>query len=321
MVKINQSDEEVYDIIGDIHGEAETLKKLLNHLGYTEGELGYSHPERKAVFVGDFVDRGPEIFKTLSIVMKMVTSGNAYAVVGNHELNVLAYYTKDSDGLFLRDHNLKNKTQIKKTYEEFKLDKAKRKKYLKWLRSLPIFLELDGFRVVHASWDHEAVEIIKKENPENRLSKKFLRRIYFERGKVFNALMLLLKGREFTMPDDMVLKDGYGFKRTAYRIKWWEPMQGKGFEDISFGNRFKLPNYTIPRELCYDIPTYPKDELPVFFGHYCLNGKAGVIRENLCCVDGCIANGGIMVAYRWNGGSLDSENIVKIKKVKKVETI
>jgi Calcineurin-like phosphoesterase. len=105
----------VYDIIGDIHGEAETLKKLLKFLGYTKGDSGYSHPERKAVFVGDFVDRGPAIFETLGIVMKMVTSGNAYAIVGNHELNVLAYYTKDSDGLFLRDHNLKNKTQIKKT--------------------------------------------------------------------------------------------------------------------------------------------------------------------------------------------------------------
>jgi hypothetical protein len=321
LVKINQSEESVYDIIGDIHGEAETLKKLLKSLGYTDSEFGYSHPEKKAVFVGDFVDRGPKIFETLRIVKKMVTAGNAYAVLGNHELNVLAFYTKDDDGQFLREHNLKNKTQIKNTYEEFKLNKEQRKKYLKWLRTLPVFLELDGFRVVHASWDDEAVELLKKENPENRLSKKFLRRIYFERGKVFKALMLLLKGREFNMPDDMVLKDGYGFKRTAYRIKWWEPMQGKSFEDISFGNKFKLPGYTIPPELCYDIPLYPKNELPVFFGHYCLNKKAGVIRENLCCVDGCIANGGGMLAYRWNGEKLNANNLVRVEKVRKVKAI
>ncbi|WP_171594432.1 metallophosphoesterase [Marinifilum caeruleilacunae] len=309
----------MYDIIGDIHGEAETLKKLLKSLGYNDSEEGFFHPERKAVFVGDFVDRGPQIFETLKIVKKMVTSNNAYAVVGNHELNVLAYYTKDEDGAYLRDHNLKNKTQIKKTYEEFKIDKEKRKKYLKWLRTLPIFLELDGFRVVHASWDDKAVELIRRENPENRLSKKFLRRIYFERGEVFNALMLLLKGREFNMPDDMVLKDGYGFKRSAYRIKWWEPMQGKSFNDISFGNKFKLPSYTIPIELCYDIPLYPESDLPVFFGHYCLNEKAGVIRNNLCCVDGCIANGGVMIAYRWDNKKLDQSNLIRIEKVKKVE--
>ncbi|WP_421918967.1 metallophosphoesterase [Marinifilum sp.] len=316
MEKINEAEQKVYDIIGDIHGEAETLKKLLLILGYTENEFGYFHPERKAIFVGDFVDRGPKIFETLKIVKKMVTAGSAYAVLGNHELNVLAFYTKDDDGLYLRDHNLKNKTQIKHTYEEFKLDKDRRKKYLKWLRTLPIFLELEDFRVVHASWDHKAVELLKKENPENRLSKNFLRRIYFERGKVYDAVLLLLKGREFNLPDNMVLKDGYGFKRTSFRIKWWEPMQGKSFQDISFGNKFNLPNYTIPPELCYDIPLYPKEDLPVFFGHYCLNGNAGVIRKNICCVDGCIANGGVLVAYRYNGKKLNSDNIVKVKKTK-----
>ena len=312
----------MYDIIGDIHGEADTLQHMLLTLGYENGEDGFYHPKRKAVFVGDFVDRGPKIFETLEIVKKMVTAGNAYAVVGNHELNVLTYYTKDEDGQFLREHNLKNKTQIKNTYEEFKLDKSRRKECLKWLRSLPIFLELDEFRVVHASWDDEAIALLKKENPENRLSKTFLRRVYFERGKVFKALMLLLKGREFNFPDDMILKDAYGFKRSAYRIKWWEPMNGKSFEDISFGNRFHLPEYTIPSQLCYDIPLYSLDELPVFFGHYCLNSKAGVIRENLCCVDGCVANGGSLVAYKWNGSKkLDQSNIISVDKVKKSELV
>jgi hypothetical protein len=308
----------VYDIIGDIHGELDTLKQMLEKLGYEEGEKGYYHPERIAVFVGDFVDRGPNIIGSLDLVKKMVDNGNAFAVVGNHELNVLAYYTKDKDGYYLRDHNLKNQTQIKRTYEEFKGNKELRKYYLKWLRSLPIFLEFEDFRIVHACWDQEAVDLLKIENPDNCLSKKFLRRIYSKRGKLFNATMLLLKGREFNLPNDMVLKDSYGFKRTAYRIKWWEPMEGKGFDEISFGNRFKLPNYTIPNELCYPIPLYREDELPVFFGHYCRNSNAGVVRNNLCCVDGCIANGGELIAYQWNGQKeLDQSNIVRVSKVLK----
>lgn len=309
----------MYDIIGDIHGEAETLKHMLFSLDYVEGEEGFYHPTRKAVFVGDLVDRGPKIFESLEIVRQMVEAENAYAIVGNHELNVLAYYTKGDDGNYLREHSLKNKTQIKKTHGEFKLDKEKRKSYLKWLRSLPLFIELEGFRVVHACWDQKAIDLLKKENPENRLSKNFLRKIYFERGKTFNAVMLLLKGREFTLPDDMVLKDGYGFKRSAYRIKWWEPMNGKSFEDISFGNRFHLPKYTIPSQLDIDIPLYSDDELPVFFGHYCLGDKGGVVRKNLCCVDGCLANGGVLLAYRWEKSKkLDQKNIIWVKKVKNV---
>lgn len=312
----------VYDIIGDIHGEALTLEHMLLSLGYEEGTEGFFHPERKAIFVGDFMDRGSEIIRGLSIVKKMVDHGNAYAIVGNHELNVIAFYTKDEDGIYLREHNLKNKTQIKKSYEAFKTDNVTRKKYLKWLRSLPLFLEFDDFRVVHACWDHDAIELLKKENPENRLSKRFLRRIYFERGKLFKATMLLLKGREFSLPGDLVLKDGYGFKRTAYRIKWWEPMNGKSFEDISYGNRFKLPNYNIPEQLCYDIPLYQKDEKPVFFGHYCMNEKAGVVRDNLCCVDGCVANGGSLIAYRWNGSrKLNQDRLIRVDRVKKSKVL
>lgn len=308
----------MYDIIGDIHGEVETLKHLLLSLDYVEGEEGYSHPERKAVFVGDFVDRGSRIFETLELVQKMVEAGNAYAVVGNHELNVLSFYTKDSDGLYLKEHNIKNKTQIKKTYEEFSTDKLRRKKIVKWLRTLPLFLELDGFRVVHACWDQEAVDLLKKKNPENCLSKRFLRKINFGSGKLFKATMLLLKGRDFTMPSDLILKDDYGFKRSSFRIKWWEPMNGKSFRDISFGNKFQLPNYTLPSQLIFDIPLYLEEEKPVFFGHYCLGSAAGFVRSNLCCVDACLANGGSLVAYCWDGRfPLDSKKLFWVKKVKK----
>ena len=50
-----------YDIIGDIHGHASELTKLLDHLNYKPSNTGYSHKDgRKVIFVGDFVDRGKE---------------------------------------------------------------------------------------------------------------------------------------------------------------------------------------------------------------------------------------------------------------------
>ena len=83
----------MYDIIGDVHGYASVLKKLLLQIGYIKTENGYSHSSRKAIFVGDFVNRGPEIRKTIRIVRKMVENGNALAIIGNHEINAITYYS------------------------------------------------------------------------------------------------------------------------------------------------------------------------------------------------------------------------------------
>lgn len=80
-----------FDIIGDVHGCADELKALLTELGYTAPDgSSWSHPEgRKAVFVGDLVDRGPRIPEVLRTVMSMVSSGNALAVPGNHDIKLL----------------------------------------------------------------------------------------------------------------------------------------------------------------------------------------------------------------------------------------
>lgn len=84
-----------FDVIGDVHGCADELEELLTELGYVEAEqvdspIGrsprYEHPEgRKAVFVGDLVDRGPRVLDTVRIVAAMVESGNGFCVPGNHD--------------------------------------------------------------------------------------------------------------------------------------------------------------------------------------------------------------------------------------------
>ena len=59
----------MYDFIGDIHGHADKLEELFLKLGYTQKGNAYEHPERKAFFVGDYIDRGPKIKKTLKICL------------------------------------------------------------------------------------------------------------------------------------------------------------------------------------------------------------------------------------------------------------
>jgi protein phosphatase len=81
-----------FDVIGDIHGCRSELESLLSRLGYAiaRDEAGRAcdavHPEgRRAVFVGDLVDRGPDSPGVLRLVMGMVNAGHALCVPGNHE--------------------------------------------------------------------------------------------------------------------------------------------------------------------------------------------------------------------------------------------
>lgn len=81
-----------FDVVGDVHGCRTELERLLGELGYQlrSDESGRSvdavHPQgRRAVFVGDLVDRGPDSPGVLRLVMGMVAGGNALCVPGNHE--------------------------------------------------------------------------------------------------------------------------------------------------------------------------------------------------------------------------------------------
>jgi protein phosphatase len=89
-----------FDIIGDVHGCCEELELLLDQLGYVFahrpeldplwGDSVYVHPAgRKAVFVGDLVDRGPRILDVVRLVRNMVQHGSALCVPGNHDVKLL----------------------------------------------------------------------------------------------------------------------------------------------------------------------------------------------------------------------------------------
>jgi len=89
-----------FDIIGDIHGCCGELELLLETLGYKVladtpvdpvwGSKVYGHPEgRKAIFLGDIVDRGPRVLDALRIVRNMVKAGAAHCVPGNHDMKLM----------------------------------------------------------------------------------------------------------------------------------------------------------------------------------------------------------------------------------------
>ena len=89
-----------FDIIGDVHGCCDELEVRLRQLGYGEtarpaddpvwGCRAFIHPEgRKAVFLGDLVDRGPRIVDTVRLVRNMVQAASALCVPGNHDMKLM----------------------------------------------------------------------------------------------------------------------------------------------------------------------------------------------------------------------------------------
>lgn len=84
-----------FDVIGDVHGCRAELEALLVELGYRIGRdeagraNGAHHPQRRVIFLGDLVDRGPDTAGVLRLAMGMVEAGDALAVVGNHEHKLL----------------------------------------------------------------------------------------------------------------------------------------------------------------------------------------------------------------------------------------
>lgn len=75
-----------FDIVGDVHGCGEELVELLGNLGYSKAGSSYRHPMgRRLVFLGDLVDRGPQVVEVLTLVMDLVEHGGALCVLGNHD--------------------------------------------------------------------------------------------------------------------------------------------------------------------------------------------------------------------------------------------
>jgi protein phosphatase len=80
-----------FDVIGDVHGCASELLALLRRLGYRRRAGRWGHPHgRRALFLGDLVDRGPRVIDAAMIAIDMTSDGAALAVPGNHDVELAA---------------------------------------------------------------------------------------------------------------------------------------------------------------------------------------------------------------------------------------
>jgi hypothetical protein len=144
------------DIVGDIHGEYQALINLLLNLGYNEH--GDHAEDRKLVFVGDYCDRGPDSPKVLMLIERLVRSSKAFAILGNHEINLLRGEMKSGSGWFFELQYAQDELFFGPTSRANSIQK---KSILKFLASLPIGLERDDIRIIHAAWIEKEIEKVR----------------------------------------------------------------------------------------------------------------------------------------------------------------
>ncbi len=311
-MKTSKEFSQSYDIIGDIHGCAAELEILLKELGYREVDSTFSHPEgRKAIYLGDYIDRGPAIRRTLQIVRGMIDGNQALGILGNHEVNALRYHTSDGKGGYLREHSgsklKQHSATLKQIAEPFPDEWAD---WMDWFATLPLWLDLGSIRAVHASWNSD---IKSQLHGIGKLRGETLRNFSIKGTVHYDQISTIINGPEARLPKSHSFKTPDGRERFEIRTKWWEPMHGRTARDIAYQSDLsEIPD--IPLESYPDVTEF-NDDLPItFFGHYAvMTGKPELILDNLACLDYGMAKGGLLTAYRWDGeAKLDASKFISI---------
>ena len=291
-----------YDIIGDIHGQYAKLTDLLAALGYKAPGGEWRHPEgRQVIFLGDYIDRGPEIRRVLHLVRRMCDEGNALAIMGNHEYNAVCYHTPDGNGSHLRPRRTQNRLQHAATLAEFFDSQDEWMDWVAWMKRLPFYLDLGALRVVHAAWHPEAMAAI---GGASLTDDAFLHASAMKGSPEYRALEALLKGVEVALPKGVVYMDKDGHERRAIRSRWWSNERaGVTYRSLVFPPALSPPDVEVPREHLESLPGYGAGEPPVFVGHYWLPADAAAVPQcdNLACLDYSAAKDGPLTAYRWDG--------------------
>jgi len=290
-----------YDIIGDIHADAEGLREILAKLGYKAPDYG-EHPERrKAIFLGDLIDRGKNNKQVIDIVKKMVDTGIARIVMGNHEFNAICISKHGVKG-HIRPRTFSNLADQAEFLEEYELDGPEYKDVIAWFETMPLYVETKNFRVIHACWNDNALEACKPFLTKDKCLKEQAYAAYdTENPSAFwRALEDVLKGPTYKLPHAVQYLDGQGHPRKQARLYWWH---GK---EAPIGSLLHHSDQIVPflsesnKRGVFQLRNRFKyaSEMIVFIGHYNLWQKPKLTAPNVACLN----FKDHLVAYQWNKG-------------------
>ncbi len=234
------------DVVADIHGEIEAVRALLFRLGYDE--RGW-HPEgRRLVFLGDLTDRGPDSPAVVALVRRLVETGRAQCVLGNHELNLVRGQEKHGNAWFLgKPEALERSGRI---VPQVPADEGTRAEILRFFRQLPLALERADLRVVHACWDSAMVDLARDAADVRDLYERSAHRIHEDlaaRGVTDdfevrlarqnrNPVKVVTSGLERPTAEPF---EAGGKLRDRERARWWEGYAADAF--CVFGHYWRTP--------------------------------------------------------------------------------
>jgi hypothetical protein len=312
----------MYDLIGDIHGHADELKELLTKLEYENQDGTWSHKSRIVVFLGDYIDRGPKQRESVAIVRSMVETGNALAIMGNHEFNAIGFSTLSSDGIsFLRPHSDNNLKQHGRFLEEFPFSSPEYKDAIAWFNKLPMFLEKTQIMAVHACDDLRKLRVIRKYfGPDFLLVDDYLEHAFTRGSDLYLAIETCLKGIEIDLPEGVSYLDKDGIERSNVRCNWWDPERNT-FKEVALISDEAVRSTLSDEELPAGTILKYDNLKPVLFGHYWrVSNKPRKLTDHSACLDYSVANkdiiNGKLVAYRLDGkDKLNDDNFIYVDSV------
>ena len=320
-----------YDVIGDVHGQYDKLVGLLQHLGYAERGGLWGHPTRRAVFVGDLIDRGDGQLEVLHLVRAMVEAGTALITMGNHEFNAIAWATPHpTNGDFLRprlgEKGPKNYAQHAEFLAAVGADTRVHREWIDWFRTLPLWLDLDGLRVVHACWHRPSMDVLRpltiRGDGSWCLDDAFMLQASTKGTPEYEALECLLKGPEVALPDGLAYLDKGEHVRTEARIAWWRSDTSTFLRGALIPTGATTPEHqpfpVLPDVLVteedveiWPVPSYV-DDVPVVVGHYWSKHDDRIVDDRMICVDLSAAEDlNPLAAYCWSGETtIDEANLI-----------
>jgi hypothetical protein len=279
------------DIVGDVHGEIDALRSLMRHLGYDND--GSHRDHRRLVFVGDLTDRGPDSPAVIDLVQRLVEAGRAQCILGNHDLNILLGDRKhDNHWFFGEKWSLDNSDE---PTPAILADDNMRQRVLRFLGSLPLVLERNGLRVVHACWDDAMVEIARRSSDAVALYKEHVAAIdarhrnseldEIDRGlehQNLNPVKVLTSGKERRVEPPFYAS---GKWRNEERVSWWDEYTQNPLCVFGHYSKYRGESNLSLRAICTDFAVakrWQERKESSFSGTFC--GCLGAVRIPENCV-------------------------------------
>lgn len=226
------------DIIGDIHGNLAPFVRLCEGLGY-DPSRAFAHPDdRRLVFLGDLIDRGPASLEVARTVQDLCRRGRALCLMGNHEYNLVRWRHGDS----------KPKHSNRPTIAEIEAAPEEWEPVLDWMETLPLSLLLPFARVLHAVWNPAcAAALAPALRPDPSVDPTELVSPFTPRAAL--PVTTLTAGRD--LPHEILMKgyerlvevpflDNDGKERDAIRVTWWSEETWDQPRTV-FGHYWNLP--------------------------------------------------------------------------------